>query len=88
MTKTAIFRSLLAACLPSVAFAAEALGATGDLTQKPGTAGCVSETGRGGEWADGKALVGAFSVTVSPDGKSTYATSLASNAVAVFDRAA
>jgi len=59
----------------------------GTLTQKPGTAGCVSETGTGGECADGRALVGALSVAVSPDGESAYVASLDNNAVAVFDRA-
>jgi hypothetical protein len=47
---------------------AAALAATGALTQKAGTAGCISETGTGGECADGTALVGAFSVTVAPFG--------------------
>ena len=42
------------------------------LTQKAGTAGCVSETGTGGECADGKALAAARSVTLSADGKSAY----------------
>jgi len=59
---------------------------TGELTQKAGTAGCISETGTGGLCQDGKALDGAYSVTVSPDGNTVYATSNLSNAVAVFDR--
>ena len=63
---------------------------SGALTQKAGTAGCVSETGTGGECADGKALGGASgggtqSVTVSPDGSSAYVSS-DSQAVAIFDR--
>ncbi len=57
----------------------------GTLTQKPGTAGCISDTGAG-PCADGAALVGARSVTVSPDGRSTYVASRGSDAVAVFDR--
>ena len=58
----------------------------GTLTQKAGLAGCISETGSGGDCTDGKALSFAYSVTVSPDGKSVYTASLASGAVAVFDR--
>ena len=42
--------------------------ADGTLTQKPGTAGCISETGAG-PCVDGTALDGSRSVTVSPDGK-------------------
>ncbi|MCB0828727.1 MAG: hypothetical protein KDB62_07970, partial [Solirubrobacterales bacterium] len=45
---------------------------TGALSQKPGTAGCVSETGSGGICVDGKALDGPRSVAVSPDGESVY----------------
>jgi DNA-binding beta-propeller fold protein YncE len=60
--------------------------ATGALTQKAGTAGCVSETGTGGACQDGNALKGAFSVSPSPDGRSVYVASLASGAVAVLDR--
>jgi Ca2+-binding RTX toxin-like protein len=59
---------------------------TGALTQLAGTAGCVSETGNGGQCADGKALDGAFTVTVSSDGKSVYVASLESGAVAAFAR--
>jgi DNA-binding beta-propeller fold protein YncE len=58
----------------------------GKLVQKPGTAGCISDTGAG-PCVDGTALDQADSVTVSPDGQSVYVTSLNSNAVAVFDRA-
>ena len=58
----------------------------GALTQKAGTAGCVSETGTGGLCADGVALQGPRGVTVSPDGKNVYATTDGSDAVVVFDR--
>jgi DNA-binding beta-propeller fold protein YncE len=58
---------------------------TGVLTQKFGMAGCTAEIlGDGCE--DGTGLLGASSVTVSPDGKSVYVASFASDAVAVFDR--
>ena len=59
---------------------------TGALTQLAGTAGCVSETGSGGDCADGKALDDASNVAVSRDGESVYVASSASDAVAVFSR--
>ena len=58
---------------------------TGVLTQLAGTAGCVSETGAG-PCADGRALNGAQSVAVSPDGKNVYVASTISDAVARFNR--
>ncbi len=61
--------------------------ADGTLTQKPGTAGCISETGAG-PCVDGTALDSARAVTVSPDGRSAYVASGSIGAVAVFDRAA
>ncbi len=57
-----------------------------DLTQKAGTAGCISEDGTGGACADGVALENPYSVAVSPDGKSAYVALEVSDAVAVFDR--
>ena len=59
---------------------------TGRLAQKPGTAGCVSESGSSGECVDGAALVAATGVPVSPDGASVYVAALNSNSVAIFDR--
>lgn len=61
-------------------------GPDGTLTQKPGLAGCVSDSGAG-PCVDGTALVDAEAVAVSPDGLSVYVVSSGSNAVAVFDRA-
>jgi hypothetical protein len=58
--------------------------ADGSLTQKPGTAGCISDTGAGA-CADGTALGDAESVAVSPRGNSAYVAS--ADGVAVFDRA-
>jgi hypothetical protein len=82
--------ALLAAPL-AVAFAAPAQAAPGDLTQKPGTAGCISESGASGYpdntpngCTDGLALTSATSVVISPDGKNAYVASR--YAVAVFDR--
>ena len=61
-------------------------GATGQLTPKPGTAGCVSEDGSGGQCQNGFALGGANSVAVSPDGEHVYVGAFELDAVAVFDR--
>jgi DNA-binding beta-propeller fold protein YncE len=59
---------------------------SGAITQPPGTAGCVSETGSG-SCADGHGLIRPLSVAVSADGKSVYAASYDSDAVARFNRA-
>jgi 6-phosphogluconolactonase (cycloisomerase 2 family) len=56
---------------------------TGALHQLTGPAGCVSETRRDG-CATGRGLVGAFSLAVSPDGRSLYVASL--DGVAAFAR--
>ncbi len=57
---------------------------TGELTQKAGTAGCISEDGTGGECLQGRGLMNALDTAVSADGKSVYAGG--ANAVAVLDR--
>jgi DNA-binding beta-propeller fold protein YncE len=57
--------------------------ATGAITQPAGTGGCV---GLGGSCAPGHALDSPVSVAVSPDGKSVYAASSASFAVARLSR--
>jgi DNA-binding beta-propeller fold protein YncE len=59
---------------------------TGAITQPSGSAGCVSETGAG-LCANGHALEVPEGVAVSPDGKSVYAASVGSDAVARFNRA-
>jgi 6-phosphogluconolactonase (cycloisomerase 2 family) len=59
---------------------------TGQVRQKAGTAGCVSETGSGGDCADGIGLDQADGVVVSQDGKNVYVAGQSSYAVAVFDR--
>jgi DNA-binding beta-propeller fold protein YncE len=59
--------------------------ATGAISQPAGPAGCVSEDGSG-PCADGHALRFAWSVVVSPDGKSVYATSIFYSAVVRFNR--
>ena len=58
----------------------------GTLRRMPGRPGCVTDSGSGGRCANGKALSGHSSVTISPDGRSLYVTFLASHVVAVFDR--
>ena len=68
-----------------LAVTAAALAVTGDLTQPAGTAGCVSETGAG-PCADGHALDDPLGVAVSPDGKSVYVASSASDAVVRLNR--
>ena len=58
---------------------------TGRLTQASGTGGCIAAGGAGG-CARARGLVGPNSVAVSADGRNVYATSLQSDAVAVFAR--
>jgi DNA-binding beta-propeller fold protein YncE len=60
---------------------------SGDLTQKPGAAGCISEDGSG-TCEDGSGLDGVHGVTVSPDGENVYATAKFSNVLSIFDRGA
>jgi len=60
--------------------------ASGDLRQKRGRDGCVSDTGSRGACANGKALRDPGWVAISADGRNVYAASRLSNAVAVFDR--
>ena len=55
---------------------------TGDLSQDPGAAGCVNETGSG--CTDGLSqLLGVETVEVSPDGKAVYALSPARDAITI-----
>ena len=58
---------------------------TGELTELTGPAGCTSEGGTDGCQA-GNALRGAFSVTVSPDGRFAYVGAFDSGAVVSFER--
>jgi DNA-binding beta-propeller fold protein YncE len=59
--------------------------AVGELTQKSGTAGCISHQGSGG-CQPGIGLEDARSVATSPDGKNVYVASEFSDAVAIFNR--
>ena len=58
---------------------------TGTLTQPKGAAGCIAAKGASG-CAKASGLDGPNSVAVSPDGRSVYATSRASNSIGVFRR--
>ena len=60
----------------------------GELSQKPGTAGCHARDASGGACANARAVWAPQSTTVSPDGSSVYVASAGNHAVAVFDRAA
>jgi DNA-binding beta-propeller fold protein YncE len=59
---------------------------TGVLTQLPGTAGCISDSGTGGTCTDGTALNGALRLAVSPDSVTVYVSSFMSDAVSVLAR--
>jgi DNA-binding beta-propeller fold protein YncE len=59
---------------------------TGGLTQKAGQDGCVSESGSSLSCEDGRALLQAWAVAVSPDGRNVYVASFQSDAVLIFDR--
>ena len=72
--------------LTAVLLSAPVAWALGELSQKPGTAGCVSETGTGGACQDGKALQTPLGVAAGPDGKNLYVASGDSDALAIFDR--
>jgi fibronectin-binding autotransporter adhesin len=58
---------------------------TGRLAQRPGTGGCIAANGAHG-CAEAVGLKGPNSVAVSADGKNVYATSVASDSVAIFSR--
>lgn len=58
---------------------------SGELKQKAGTAGCVSEDGTDGECVVGRALTAPTRLSVSPDGKNLYVSSETEATIAVFD---
>jgi DNA-binding beta-propeller fold protein YncE len=80
-------RNVYVAALLSDAVAVFDRAADGALTQKSGSAGCISDSGVA-PCADGVGLGGARAVTISPDGASVYVAAEESGAIAVFDRAA
>jgi DNA-binding beta-propeller fold protein YncE len=58
---------------------------SGTVSQKPGRAGCVAPRSVPG-CTRGRALRGAGSIALSPDGRYLYSTSFGSNAVDIFRR--
>src|ERR1700760_581023 len=78
---------LIACCVLAGGGASPALAAPGDLTQKPGTTGCISDDGTGGACVDGTAFNTPRALTVSPEGVSVYVASINSGALDVLDRA-
>jgi DNA-binding beta-propeller fold protein YncE len=58
---------------------------TGEIRQLPGPEGCISQGGSEG-CTTGRALGGAFSIRMSPNGEQAYVAALNSNAVAVLER--
>lgn len=63
-----------------------ATSARADLAQKPGTAGCVTETGNEGECQDGRGLVGTLSVALSSDGDNAYVASANWSSLSILTR--
>jgi DNA-binding beta-propeller fold protein YncE len=80
--------ALLLAAPLTFAISVGALAAAGGLTQKPGKAGCITNTENGSSdgCAQARALVVPSAVAVSPNGKSTYVGGL--DHVAIFTRRA
>jgi DNA-binding beta-propeller fold protein YncE len=78
--------SIALALMMSLALAQSVL-ALGEITQKPGPAGCISKSGNGGACQKARAVrsVGE-GVVISPDGKSLYTTSYHTSELAIFDR--
>src|SRR5262249_31484904 len=57
---------------------------TGALTQKPGTAGCISADGSGGACQLDPTLLGPTALAISADGRNVYAVGF--QTMTVFDR--
>jgi DNA-binding beta-propeller fold protein YncE len=81
-------RALLVGSLAALALvmSAAAAWALGELSQQPGTAGCIAQDGTEENCLTGAGLSGPGHVAVSPDGKSVYVASVNPGAVAIFDR--
>ena len=60
--------------------------ATGELSQTPGRAGCISQGGGGGRCIAGRALDEVWGVAVSPDGRNVYGVSAKVNMLGVMAR--
>jgi DNA-binding beta-propeller fold protein YncE len=73
--------------LASLLFAAGPAWATGELSQAPGSAGCISAGKKQAKvCAKGRALAETNGVVISADGKNAYAVGYQSNSIAIFDR--
>ena len=59
---------------------------TGTLTQKPGTAGCITPNGAEGRCQNGTALGGSIRAAISPDGKNLDGVAFGASAVTIFDQ--
>jgi sugar lactone lactonase YvrE len=59
---------------------------TGSLKQKPGSAGCISDTGDGTTCADARHLNGPLGLTMTSDGRTLFVAADNANAVLVFSR--
>jgi DNA-binding beta-propeller fold protein YncE len=68
-----------------LAISASSAWALGELSQKPGSAGCFGGPPADG-CAPGRALKEASDVAVSPDGRNVYVAARGDSAVAIFDR--
>ncbi|HEY1355880.1 MAG TPA: beta-propeller fold lactonase family protein [Solirubrobacterales bacterium] len=75
----------MAVAVAALVFAAGAAAAT-NLTQKPGTIGCVTETSLSGQCEDGAGLVRPSALAISPDGKNVYSVDESWNSVATLAR--
>jgi hypothetical protein len=67
----------------------DSYAAVGDLTEKSGTARCVTEGGAGGQCQDGGTRIGDTDSVLSPDGKQLYTISFQSpqdDSISIFDR--
>ena len=61
---------------------------TGQITQLPGTDGCISDDGTGGDCVDGRALDNASDLAISPDGEHVYITARFSDSITMLARKA
>lgn len=89
MPRLPLLLACAAACL-AVAAPAHASGLAGSLTQPAGAAACITQDGTSNavasQCADGRGLVGAEAVAVSPDGKFVYSSSVSTGAIAILAR--
>jgi WD40 repeat protein len=89
MTRLPLLLAAIAASL-AIAAPASAAGPAGSLTQLAGNAGCTTDDGSSNavaaQCADGRGLIGAEALTLSPDGRFAYSYSYDSGAIAILAR--